>query len=54
MKILHFHMTDKILRDYHLMLDAHGDQIFSMSDDVATANIIASGNRNTLEPERRP
>ena len=34
-KNFHWHMTGKHFRDYHLLLDEHGDQIYAMTDDVA-------------------
>ena len=34
-KNFHWHMTGKNFRDYHLLLDEHGDQIFAMSDPIA-------------------
>ena len=34
-KNFHWHMTGPHFRDYHLLLDDHGDQIFAMTDDVA-------------------
>jgi starvation-inducible DNA-binding protein len=34
-KNFHWHMTGKHFRDYHLLLDEHGDQIFAMTDDIA-------------------
>lgn len=34
-KNFHWHMTGPSFRDYHLLLDEHGDQIFAMTDDVA-------------------
>jgi starvation-inducible DNA-binding protein len=34
-KNFHWHMTGKHFRDYHLLLDEHGDQLFAMTDDVA-------------------
>lgn len=34
-KNFHWHMTGKHFRDYHLLLDAHGEQIFAMTDDIA-------------------
>jgi starvation-inducible DNA-binding protein len=34
-KNFHWHMVGPHFRDYHLMLDDHGDQIFAMTDDVA-------------------
>lgn len=34
-KNFHWHMSGPHFRDYHLMLDEHSDQIFSMTDDIA-------------------
>jgi len=34
-KNFHWHMSGPHFRDYHLLLDDHGDQIFAMTDDVA-------------------
>ena len=34
-KNFHWHMSGKHFRDYHLLLDEHGDQIFAMTDDIA-------------------
>ena len=34
-KNFHWHMSGKHFRDYHLLLDEHGDQIYAMTDDVA-------------------
>src|SRR5271154_5625014 len=34
-KNFHWHMTGRHFRDYHLLLDDHGDQIYAMTDDVA-------------------
>jgi starvation-inducible DNA-binding protein len=34
-KNFHWHMTGPNFRDYHLLLDDHGDQIFAMTDDIA-------------------
>src|SRR3984957_4754960 len=34
-KNFHWHMVGPHFRDYHLMLDDHGDQIFAMTDDIA-------------------
>jgi starvation-inducible DNA-binding protein len=34
-KNFHWHMTGIHFRDYHLLLDDHGDQIFAMTDPVA-------------------
>ncbi|GGF51610.1 DNA starvation/stationary phase protection protein [Azorhizobium oxalatiphilum] len=34
-KNFHWHMSGPHFRDYHLMLDEQGDQIFAMTDDIA-------------------
>lgn len=34
-KNFHWHMSGPHFRDYHLLLDEQGDQIFAMTDDVA-------------------
>jgi starvation-inducible DNA-binding protein len=34
-KNFHWHMSGPHFRDYHLLLDEHGDQIFKMTDDIA-------------------
>jgi starvation-inducible DNA-binding protein len=34
-KNFHWHMTGPHFRDYHLLLDEHGEQIFGMTDDLA-------------------
>jgi len=34
-KNFHWHMSGPHFRDYHLMLDEHADQIFSITDDIA-------------------
>jgi starvation-inducible DNA-binding protein len=34
-KNFHWHMSGQHFRDYHLLLDEHGDQIFKMTDDIA-------------------
>lgn len=34
-KNFHWHMSGPHFRDYHLLLDEHGDQIFAMTDDLA-------------------
>ena len=34
-KNFHWHMTGPHFRDYHLLLDEHGDQIFAMTDAIA-------------------
>jgi starvation-inducible DNA-binding protein len=34
-KNFHWHLSGPHFRDYHLMLDEHGDQLFAMADPVA-------------------
>src|ERR1700723_664949 len=34
-KNFHWHIRGPHFRDYHLLLDDHGDQIFAMADDIA-------------------
>jgi len=34
-KNFHWHMRGRHFRDYHLLLDEHGEQIFAMTDDIA-------------------
>ena len=34
-KNFHWHMTGPSFRDYHLLLDQQGEQIFDMTDDIA-------------------
>jgi starvation-inducible DNA-binding protein len=34
-KNFHWHISGPHFRDYHLLLDDHGDQIFAMADDIA-------------------
>jgi starvation-inducible DNA-binding protein len=34
-KNFHWHMNGSHFRDYHLMLDEHGDQIYAIADDLA-------------------
>src|ERR1700683_3797521 len=34
-KNFHWHMNGAHFRDYHLLLDEHGDQLFAMTDDIA-------------------
>lgn len=34
-KNFHWHMSGPHFRDYHLLLDEHGSQIFAMTDDIA-------------------
>src|SRR5271166_3211392 len=34
-KNFHWHMSGPHFRDYHLLLDDHGDQVFAMTDAIA-------------------
>jgi starvation-inducible DNA-binding protein len=34
-KNFHWHMSGRHFRDYHLLLDEQGEQIFAMTDDIA-------------------
>jgi starvation-inducible DNA-binding protein len=34
-KNFHWHMSGRHFRDYHLLLDEQGTQIFAMTDDIA-------------------
>src|SRR5579862_9010549 len=34
-KNFHWHMSGRHFRDYHLLLDQHGDQIYAMTDPIA-------------------
>src|SRR6187399_3110870 len=34
-KNFHWHMSGPHFRDYHLLLDEQGEQIFNMTDDIA-------------------
>src|SRR2546430_11264699 len=35
-KNFHWHMSGPHFRDYHLLLDEHGDQLFAMTDRKST------------------
>src|ERR1700684_490456 len=34
-KNFHWHMSGRHFRDYHLLLDEQGDQLFAMTDEIA-------------------
>ena len=34
-KNFHWHMSGRHFRDYHLLLDEHGYELFAMTDDIA-------------------
>lgn len=42
-KNFHWHMSGRHFRDYHLLLDEQGDQIFAMTDPMANgrARLVA-------------
>src|SRR5690348_5857661 len=42
-KNFHWHMTGRHFRDYHLLLDEHAEQIFSMTDDIAERALKIGG-----------
>jgi starvation-inducible DNA-binding protein len=43
-KNFHWHMSGRHFRDYHLLLDEHGDQIFAMTDPIAERARKIGGN----------
>jgi len=43
-KNFHWHVSGPHFRDYHLLLDEHGDQIFAMTDDIAERVRKTGGN----------
>jgi starvation-inducible DNA-binding protein len=43
-KNFHWHMSGPHFRDYHLLLDDHGDQLFKMTDDIAERARKIGGN----------
>src|SRR5713101_6542848 len=43
-KNFHWHMSGRHFRDYHLLLDEHGVQIFAMTDDIAERARKIGGN----------
>jgi starvation-inducible DNA-binding protein len=34
-KNVHWHMTGRNFRDYHLLFDEHAEQVFALTDDIA-------------------
>jgi starvation-inducible DNA-binding protein len=42
-KNFHWHMSGPHFRDYHLLLDEHGEQIFAMTDDIAERALKIGG-----------
>jgi starvation-inducible DNA-binding protein len=43
-KNFHWHMSGRHFRDYHLLLDEHGDQLFAMTDPIAERARKIGGN----------
>jgi starvation-inducible DNA-binding protein len=43
-KNFHWHMSGHHFRDYHLLLDDHGDQLFAMTDPIAERARKIGGN----------
>jgi starvation-inducible DNA-binding protein len=43
-KNFHWHMSGSHFRDYHLLLDEHGDQLFAMTDPIAERARKIGGN----------
>src|ERR1700677_3716288 len=43
-KNFHWHMSGRHFRDYHLLLDEHGEQIFEITDDIAERARKLGGN----------
>src|SRR5271154_6260577 len=42
-KNFHWHMSGPHFRDYHLLLDDQGDQIFAMTDEIGNAPARSAG-----------
>jgi hypothetical protein len=47
-KNFHWHMSGSHFRDYHLLLDEHGDQLLAMTDDIAERARKNRWNYNTF------
>jgi hypothetical protein len=47
-KNFHWHMSGPHFRDYHLLLDEQGSQIFAMTDDIAERAHKNRGNYNQI------
>jgi len=48
-KNFHWHMSGPHFRDYHLLLDEHGDQLFAMTDPIAERiRKIGGGTLNSI------
>ena len=61
-KNFHWHMSGPHFRDYHLLLDEQGDQIFAMTDDIAerarkiggvTLRSVGQISRSSADPRQR-
>ncbi len=49
-KNFHWHMSGPHFRDYHLMLDDQGDQLFSMTDAIAERARKLGASGSTMRP----
>ena len=52
-KNFHWHMSGAHFRDYHLLLDEHGDQIFAMTDPIAERARKIGGDESALDRRHR-
>ncbi len=53
-KNFHWHMNGPHFRDYHLLLDEHGDQIFATTDPLAERVRKLGGQDLALDRRHRP
>ena len=53
-KNFHWHMSGAHFRDYHLLLDEHGDQIFAMTDPMAERARKIGGTTSALDRRHFP
>ena len=49
-KNFHWHMSGPHFRDYHLLLDEQADQLFAMTDPIATADLMRTYARMEGKP----
>jgi starvation-inducible DNA-binding protein len=47
-KNFHWHMSGPHFRDYYLLLDEHGDQLFGITDDIAAGQAPYLSSHNSL------
>jgi hypothetical protein len=50
-KNFHWHMSGPHFRDYHLLLDEQGEQIFATTDDVADSEALEIKPRNVVDED---